>query len=66
MQTYQLAVLRRRLLSPRGAIRLGLSSARERSALAELARGATVVHSNTSVILGGDAAASAAGVGDES
>jgi len=57
-----LAVLRRRLLSPTGAITLAAASRRERSALAALARQATIVHSNTSVILGGGVAAKSAGV----
>lgn len=55
-----LAVLRRRLLSPGGMARLAVEAARERGALGELARGAAVVHSNTSVVLGGGAAATAA------
>lgn len=55
-----LAVLRRRLLNPRGLARLATEAARERGALAELARGAALVHSNTSVILGGAPAAKSA------
>jgi glycosyltransferase involved in cell wall biosynthesis len=57
-----LAVLRRRLLNPRGLGRLAADVMRERRALAELARGASLVHSNTSVILGGGAAAKAVSV----
>jgi glycosyltransferase involved in cell wall biosynthesis len=57
-----LAVLRRRLVNPGGLARLAVDSVRERGALAGLARGAALVHSNTSVILGGGAAAKAAGV----
>jgi glycosyltransferase involved in cell wall biosynthesis len=57
-----LAVLRRRLVNPAGLARLGIEAARERRALADLARGAAIVHSNTSVILGGGPAARAAGV----
>jgi glycosyltransferase involved in cell wall biosynthesis len=57
-----LAVLRRRVLSPGGMARLAVEAARERRALGELARGAAVVHSNTSVILGGGSAAKAAGI----
>jgi glycosyltransferase involved in cell wall biosynthesis len=49
---HPLAVLRRRLLSPTGVLRLGIQGARERSALAGLASGAVLVHSNTSVIVG--------------
>jgi glycosyltransferase involved in cell wall biosynthesis len=57
-----LAVLRRRLLSPGGLARLTVDARRERGALAELARGAAIVHSNTSVILGGGGGAKAAGI----
>ena len=57
-----LAVLRRRLVNPTGLARLGIEAARERRALADLARGAAIVHSNTSVILGGGPAANAAGI----
>lgn len=57
-----LAVLRRRLMNPRGLASLAMEARRERSGLAQLARGAALVHSNTSVILGGGAAASAAGI----
>jgi glycosyltransferase involved in cell wall biosynthesis len=57
-----LAVLRRRLVNPAGLARLAVQAARERGALADLARGAALVHSNTSVILGGGPAAKAAGV----
>jgi glycosyltransferase involved in cell wall biosynthesis len=59
-----LAVLRRELLSPVGIARLAGSWARDARALGALARGRGValVHSNTSVILGGAAAARVAGV----
>jgi glycosyltransferase involved in cell wall biosynthesis len=57
-----LAVLRRRLLTPSGLLTLAASTRRERSALATAARGAALVHSNTSVILGGQAAAGSAGI----
>jgi glycosyltransferase involved in cell wall biosynthesis len=50
---HPLAVLRRRLLSASGVVRLGIQGVRERSALAELCRGCSLVHSNTSVILAG-------------
>jgi glycosyltransferase involved in cell wall biosynthesis len=48
-----LAVLRRQLLSPRGATSLAARAARDRRALTRLAaeRGAALVHSNTSVVL---------------
>ncbi|HEX6713583.1 MAG TPA: glycosyltransferase family 4 protein [Thermoleophilaceae bacterium] len=48
---HPLAVLRRRLLSPGGIARLGIQGVRERSVLAGLCRGCSLVHSNTSVIL---------------
>ena len=57
-----LAVMRRRLLTPRGLARVAVASRQERGALAGLAYGARLVHSNTSVILGGGPAAAAAGV----
>jgi glycosyltransferase involved in cell wall biosynthesis len=57
-----LAVLRRRLLTPAGVAALARDASRERAALAELAHGAALVHSNTSVILGGPHAAHAAGI----
>jgi glycosyltransferase involved in cell wall biosynthesis len=57
-----LAVLRRRLLSASGAARLAREARRERESLAELARDAALVHSNTSVILGGGRAARGAGI----
>jgi glycosyltransferase involved in cell wall biosynthesis len=46
-----LAVLRRRLLSPSGVARLVLRGWRDRAALADLSRGCSLVHSNTSVVL---------------
>jgi glycosyltransferase involved in cell wall biosynthesis len=54
-----LAVLRRAALSPGGIARTGASLARDAGGLARLARarGAALVHSNTSVTLGGAAAA---------
>jgi glycosyltransferase involved in cell wall biosynthesis len=57
-----LAVLRRRLISPGGVAGIALAASRERKALAGLARDSAVVHSNSSVIVGGSAAARAAGV----
>lgn len=58
----QLAVLRRRMLSPSGLGQLALAARTERPRLRELARSAALVHSNTSVIVGGGPAAAAAGV----
>jgi glycosyltransferase involved in cell wall biosynthesis len=49
---HPLAVLRRRLLGARGLLRLGFDGCRERSALAGFARGCSLVHLNTSVLLG--------------
>jgi glycosyltransferase involved in cell wall biosynthesis len=57
-----LAVLRRRLLTPGGLLRLAADARRERAALATLARDVEVVHSNTSVVVGGHAAARSARV----
>lgn len=57
-----LAVLRRRLLTPFGVARVALSARSERTALARLARDSALVHSNTSVIVGGYRAARAVGV----
>jgi glycosyltransferase involved in cell wall biosynthesis len=57
-----LAVLRRRLLSPSGVVGIAAAARRERTALARLARDAALVHSNTSVIVGGYGAARSAGV----
>jgi glycosyltransferase involved in cell wall biosynthesis len=51
VMVHPLAVLRRRLLSPGGVLRLGIQGWQERSALASLSRGCSIVHSNTSVIL---------------
>lgn len=58
-----LAVLRRSLLTPGGLVATGARLARDRRELARLAaeRQAAIVHSNTSVVLGGQAAASRAG-----
>jgi glycosyltransferase involved in cell wall biosynthesis len=47
-----LAVLRRRMLSAGGVLRLGIQGWRDRAVVAELARDAALVHSNTSVIVG--------------
>jgi glycosyltransferase involved in cell wall biosynthesis len=60
-----LAVLRRGLLSPRGAAATAARLAADRRALGRLARErrAAVVHANTSVVLGAAAAARAAGAG---
>jgi glycosyltransferase involved in cell wall biosynthesis len=49
---HPLAVLRRRLLAPRGVLQLGIQAWRDRAVLAGLAREASLVHANTSVILG--------------
>lgn len=57
-----LAVLRRRLLSASGLRDLAAAARSERPRLKALASGASLVHSNTSVILGGGAAASANGI----
>jgi glycosyltransferase involved in cell wall biosynthesis len=59
---HPLAVLRRRLTTPAGLATLARDARREGDALAGFARGAALVHSNTSVILGGGRAARAAGV----
>jgi glycosyltransferase involved in cell wall biosynthesis len=59
---HPLAVLRRRLLTPSGVVRLGTQSRRDRAFLAGLARESALVHSNTSVIVAGGAAARTAGV----
>jgi glycosyltransferase involved in cell wall biosynthesis len=48
---HPLAVLRRRLLTPGGVLRLAIQGARDRAPLARFARGCAVVHSNTSVIV---------------
>jgi hypothetical protein len=60
---HPLAVLRRGLLDPRGVARLAGALRRDRRELGALARerGAAIVHANTSVVLGGGAAARAAG-----
>lgn len=59
-----LAVLRRSLMSPRGVTRVGAAWAADAGGLGRLARSRNValVHSNTSVTLGGAAAARVAGV----
>jgi glycosyltransferase involved in cell wall biosynthesis len=57
-----LAVLRRRLLTPAGVAGLAVAARRERTTLAEIAGTSALVHSNTSVILGGATAAGSAGV----
>ena len=61
---HPLAVLRRRLVNPAGALSLARAARRDRAVLGALARdrGAALVHSNTSVILSGGAVARAAGV----
>lgn len=61
--TRPLAVLRRGLLSPGGAAATAVRLARDRAALGDIARsrGAAIVHSNTSVVLGGGPAARRAG-----
>jgi glycosyltransferase involved in cell wall biosynthesis len=59
-----LAVLRRAALTPGGLTRIGGALARDAGGLARLARrrGVALVHTNTSVTLGGAAAARAAGI----
>jgi glycosyltransferase involved in cell wall biosynthesis len=59
-----LAVLRRALMSPRGLSRVGAAWAADAGGLGRLARarGIALVHTNTSVTLGGAAAARVAGV----
>jgi glycosyltransferase involved in cell wall biosynthesis len=59
-----LAVLRRAALTPGGLARIGGALARDAGGLARLARrrGAALIHTNTSVTLGGAAAARAAGI----
>lgn len=59
-----LAVLRRSLMSPRGITRVGAAWASDAGGLGRLARsrGVSLVHTNTSVTLGGAAAARVAGV----
>ncbi len=59
-----LAVLRRALTSPAGLARVGAALAADAAGLGRLARsrGVALVHSNTSVTLGGAAAARVAGV----
>jgi glycosyltransferase involved in cell wall biosynthesis len=59
-----LAVLRRQLAHPSGLAALGASAAHDASVLGRLARrrGIALVHSNTSVVLGGAAAAAVARV----
>ncbi len=54
-----LAVLRRAAMTPAGLARIGVALARDAGGLARLARrrGAALIHSNTSVTLGGSAAA---------
>ena len=62
LHLHPLAVLRRRLMNPSGLASLARAARRERPALARLTRGAAVVHSNTSVILGGQRAAADMGI----
>jgi glycosyltransferase involved in cell wall biosynthesis len=59
-----LAVLRRELLSPGGLVRVGRDWAADVAALGRIARrrGAALVHSNTSVTLGGAPAAALLGI----
>jgi len=56
---HPLAVLRRALVSPSGTIGMARAAARDREVLGDLARdrGVSLVHSNTSVVLGGGAIA---------
>ncbi|MFL5894253.1 MAG: glycosyltransferase family 4 protein [Thermoleophilaceae bacterium] len=57
-----LAVLRRRGLTPTGIAGLAADARAQRAALAELAADASIIHSNTSVVLGGGRAAAAADI----
>ena len=61
---HPLAVLRRRLVNPAGALGLARAMRRDRAEIGALARnrGAVLVHANTSVILSGGAVARAVGV----
>lgn len=61
---HPLAVLRRRLANPRGAARLARAMRADRAGLGALAaeRDVALVHSNTSVVLSGQAVAHLAGV----
>ena len=60
---HPLAVLRRALATPRGAMAMARALRRDKAVLGRLARerGAVLVHDNTSVVLGGRAVARAAG-----
>jgi glycosyltransferase involved in cell wall biosynthesis len=64
VQVRPLAVLRRSLMSPRGVSRVAASWAADAGGLGRMARkhGIALVHTNTSVTLGGAAAARVAGV----
>lgn len=64
VQVRPLAVLRRSLMSPRGVSRVAASWATDAGGLGRMARkrGVALVHTNTSVTLGGAAAARIAGV----
>jgi glycosyltransferase involved in cell wall biosynthesis len=64
VQVRPLAVLRRSLMSPRGVSRVAASWAADAGGLGRMARtrGIALVHTNTSVTLGGAAAARIAGV----
>ena len=64
VQVRPLAVLRRSLMSPRGASRVAAAWATDAGGLGRMARkrGVALVHTNTSVTLGGAAAARIAGV----
>ena len=64
MQVRPLAVLRRSLMSPRGVSRVAAAWAADAGGLGRMARkrGVALVHTNTSVTLGGAAAARVAGV----
>jgi glycosyltransferase involved in cell wall biosynthesis len=64
VQVRSLAVLRRSLMSPRGISRVAASWAADAGGLGRVARrrGVALVHTNTSVTLGGAAAARIAGV----
>jgi glycosyltransferase involved in cell wall biosynthesis len=64
VQVRPLAVLRRSLMSPRGVSRVAASCAADAGGLGRMARrrGIALVHTNTSVTLGGAAAARIAGI----
>jgi glycosyltransferase involved in cell wall biosynthesis len=62
VRVHELAVVRRALLTPRGLAGIAVAAARDGAELRALARsrGAALIHSNTSAVLGGAAAAATA------